>query len=124
MVRVYDRPLLRSSARANGAFPSNIRRFATRFEEPRCEHPGYVTGERNAGVTVSRSDQASVRRGPRVFDPEERSNGRSKRHCIALTDALASRPCDVQCRPPVASTAATVFKVKPHEWTPATVCRF
>ena len=95
MVRVYDRPLLRSSARADGAFRSNLDRFAMRLEEPGCEHLGYATGERNAGVTVSRSDQASVRRGPRVFDPEERSNRRSKTKTMSPLRAVSAPSGDL-----------------------------
>ena len=77
MVRVYDRPLLRSSARGNGALTANIDRFAMRLREPGCEHPGYVGGERDLDVSLSRSDQMLVCWGPRVFDPEERSKRRS-----------------------------------------------
>jgi hypothetical protein len=42
MVLVYDRPLLRSSARGDGAFTSNSDRFAIGLRKSGCEHPGYV----------------------------------------------------------------------------------
>jgi len=42
MVRVYDRPLLRSSARGDGALNADSDRFAIGLREPGCEHPGYV----------------------------------------------------------------------------------
>ena len=95
MVRVYDRPLLRSSARADGALRSNIDRFAMCFGEPGSEHLGYATGERNAGVTVSRSDQAAVRRDPRVFDPEERSSRRSKTKTMSPLRAVSAPSGDL-----------------------------
>ena len=40
--RIYDRPLLRSSARLKGLFDRNL--IAARFglQEPECEHPGCV----------------------------------------------------------------------------------
>jgi hypothetical protein len=40
MVRVYDRPLLRSSARGDGALKANSDRFAIGVRGPGCEHPG------------------------------------------------------------------------------------
>ncbi len=48
MVRVYDRPLLRSSARADGALTANSDRFAIGLRKPGCEHPGYAA----AGLAV------------------------------------------------------------------------
>jgi len=95
MVRVYDRPLLRSSARADGAFRSNIDRFAMRLREPGCEHPGYVGGERDLDVSVSRSDQTLVCWGPRVFDPEERSNRRSKTKTMSPLRAVSAPSGDL-----------------------------
>jgi hypothetical protein len=95
MVRVYDRPLLRSSARADGAFGSNIDRFAIRLREPGCEHPGYVGGERDLDVSLSRSDQMLVCWGPRVFDPEERSNRRSKTKTMSPLRAVSAPSGDL-----------------------------
>ncbi|GEM_PF-5624945 len=43
MVLVYDRPLLRSSARGDGALRATNDRFAICLQEPGCEHPGYRT---------------------------------------------------------------------------------
>ena len=48
MVLVYDRPLLRSSARGDGAFTSNSDRFAIGLREPGCEHPRYGLYSTNA----------------------------------------------------------------------------
>jgi hypothetical protein len=42
MVRVYGRPLLRSSARGDGALTANSDRFAIGLREPGCEDLGYV----------------------------------------------------------------------------------
>ncbi len=42
MVRVYDRPLLRSSALGDGASKAKSDRFAMGLREPGCDHPGYV----------------------------------------------------------------------------------
>ncbi len=95
MVQVYNRPLLRSSARANGAFRSNIDRFAMRLREPGCEHPGYVGGERDLDVSVSRSDQMLVCWGPRVFDPEERSHRRSKTKTMSPPRAVSAPSGDL-----------------------------
>ena len=39
---------------------------------------------------LSRSDQASVRRGPRVFDPEERSNARSLTRTMSPPRAVSA----------------------------------
>ena len=44
MVLVYDRPLLRSSARGDGALIAKNDRFAIGLREPGCEHPGYCGG--------------------------------------------------------------------------------
>jgi len=95
MVQVYNRPLLRSSARANGAFRSNIDRFAIRLREPGCEHPSYVGGERDLDVSLSRSDQMLVCWGPRVFDPEERSNRRSKTKTMSPLRAVSAPSGDL-----------------------------
>ncbi len=42
MVLVYDRPLLRSSARGDGALTANNDRFAIGLRAPGCEHLGYA----------------------------------------------------------------------------------
>ncbi|MEQ1597377.1 MAG: toll/interleukin-1 receptor domain-containing protein [Casimicrobium sp.] len=65
MVRVYDRPLLRSSARGDGALTSNNDRFAIGLREPGCEHPGYAAVRQNGSnckhcTQIAKVDMAKI----------------------------------------------------------------